>query len=123
MWLDRGRMLDGSRERSTFKKPSVFVFLIRRIPIQDNVYWPWTDKKCKKPRGYWSWTDGRIKYTSVPPPNLPRQVRSGGSRGDEAPTFLLSPFPSRWIWIGCWMLGVGIYPRPNLSEHIRGQPR
>ena len=61
-------MLDGSRGSSTLKKPSVFVFLIRRIPIQANVYWPWTDKKCEKPRGYWPWTDGRIKYTSVPPP-------------------------------------------------------
>jgi len=48
MWLDRGRMLDGSRGSSTLKKPSVFVFLIRRIPIQANVYWPWTDKKCEK---------------------------------------------------------------------------
>jgi len=85
MGLDRGRMLDGSRGSSTLKKPSVFEFLIRRIPIQANVYWPWTDKKCEKPRGYWSWTDGRIKYTSVPPPNLPRQLRSGSSRGDGAP--------------------------------------
>ncbi len=55
-WTDAGRILG----KSTLKKPKVFVFLARWIPISARVYRPWTDKKCKIVRVYRvvdGWTD------------------------------------------------------------------